>query len=271
MNAKQLLALSLLLLLSRENPLAQQGPMNIGISKAVESEAGAGTDLPVGSIILIKSGTCAAGWQEDTSLAGVVPFGTLAANADIGATGGNDNVTPAGTVSTPTFVGSALGTHLHGVGTYVPSAHSGAAVADHSSHTHTYTDVVNHTHTINITDPGHTHTQNVNSATNGGLNGYGVDTSTNTSTASGYSTASATTGVTAASVNPGGGVATGTTAGPSATLTHNVTQPSAHTMSGSSEAVGAGTPAGTVSQPTFTGSSLDNRQAFIKVIFCRKV
>jgi hypothetical protein len=73
--------------------------------------------------------------------------------------------------------------------------------------------------------------------------------------------------------NPTGGVATGTTAGPSATLTHAVTnnavtsagpsatlthavtQPNAHTLSGSSEAVSAGTPAGTVSTPTFTGSA----------------
>ncbi len=51
----------------------------------------------------------------------------------------------------------------------------------------------------------------------------------------------------------GTGVA-GRTGGPSATLSHVVTQPSAHTMSGTSEAVSAGTPAGTVSAPTFTGS-----------------
>jgi hypothetical protein len=94
-----------------------------------------------------------------------------------------------------------------GAKTKAISAHSGTAVADHASHTHTYTEV-----------PNHVHVQSVNSATTGGLNGYGVDTSTNTSTASGYSTA-----------NPTGGVATGTTAGPNATLTHTVTQPSAHT------------------------------------------
>jgi hypothetical protein len=94
-----------------------------------------------------------------------------------------------------------------GAKTKAISAHSGTAVADHASHTHTYTEV-----------PNHVHVQSVNSATTGGLSGYGVDTSTNTSVASGYSTA-----------NPTGGVATGTTAGPNATLTHSVTQPSAHT------------------------------------------
>lgn len=94
-----------------------------------------------------------------------------------------------------------------GAKTKAVSAHAGAAVADHASHTHTYTEV-----------PNHVHVQSVNSATTGGASGYTPDTSTNTSVASGYSTA-----------NPTGGVATGTTNGPSATLSHSVTQPGAHT------------------------------------------
>lgn len=103
--------------------------------------------------------------------------------------------------------------------------HSGTAVDDHtftqptaaaeSAHTHTYTDVVNHVHV-----------QSVNTASTGGLSGYTADTSTNTSAASGYSTA-----------NPTGGKATGTTAGGSshthtisggAVDAHTVTQPSQH-------------------------------------------
>lgn len=176
--------------------------------------------------------------------------GTYAASADSAGT-------PAGTNSVPTFAGSALAAHTHGVGTYAASAHSGAAVDDHASHTHTYTQVVNHTHVVDVTDPGHMHVENNNSATTGGLAGWGArDTSTNTSAATGYSTASAVTGITAATQNPAGGVATGTTAGPSAILTHAVTQPAAHTLSGSSSADSAGTPAGTVSAPTFTGSTL---------------
>lgn len=67
--------------------------------------------------------------------------------------------------------------------------------------------VVNHTHGVTITDPGHTHVENLNSATTGGLRGATPDTSTNTSTASGYSTASSTTGITATTANPAGGVA----------------------------------------------------------------
>lgn len=56
---------------------------------------------------------------------------------------------------------------------------------------------------VTITDPGHTHVQNKNTATNGGLSGTTPDASTNTSAPSGYSTESATTGITA-TANTGG-------------------------------------------------------------------
>jgi microcystin-dependent protein len=60
-------------------------------------------------------------------------------------------------------------------------------------------------HTHAVTDPGHTHVQGVNSATTGGTSGYTPDTSTNTRVNSGYSTSSATTGIT--NQNTGGGQA----------------------------------------------------------------
>lgn len=207
------------------------------------------------------------------------------------ATGGAKTSVSSGTVSQPTFTGSALGTHIHGAGTLAPSSHSGAAVGDHAahthsvtsnvsvgdhaSHTHDYTQVLNHTHAVNITDGGHSHAVQSQTATTGAATSYEhgtVDTSS-AKASEGDTTASATTGITATTSNPAGGVATGTTAGPSATqthsvtnnavtsgnpsatLTHSVTQPSDHTMSGSSQAVSAGTPAGTVSQPTFTGAA----------------
>lgn len=165
--------------------------------------------------IVIRTSACGAGFTEVAALAGQTVIGTLNASGDVGATGGANDITPEGTNS-----GGAV------------SAHTGTAVADHASHTHTYTDVVNHTHP-----------QAVNSATTGGLSGYTPDTSSNTSTTSGYSTG-----------NPTGGVATGTTAGPSATLTHSVTQPGNHTFT----------------QPAFAGTPFDNRSAFTKVIFCQK-
>lgn len=48
-----------------------------------------------------------------------------------------------------------------------------------------------------VTDPGHTHVENSNNTTTGSLRGWGApDTSTNQSTATGYSTASSQTGLT---------------------------------------------------------------------------
>jgi hypothetical protein len=245
--------------------------------------------LPAGAIILILSGTCPAGFSEVPALSGKVIIGTTALAGDVGTSGGSDTITPQGTNSAPTFTGQALGTHAHGTGTYATSAHAGSAVADHASHTHTYTEVLNHTHTVSVTDPGHNHTQNAHThtqmsitSTTGSVGGYEHGTADASSTVSdeinpdalvAATTAtnnSATTGISASTANPGGGTATGTTAGPSATLSHQVTQPNAHTLSGNSEATSAGTPAGTVSAPTFTGSQFDNRSAWVKAIFCAK-
>jgi hypothetical protein len=112
------------------------------------------------------------------------------------------------------------------------SAHAGTAVADHASHTHSYTEIVQHTHAVNITDNGHSHVITSQTATTGGATSYEhgtLDTSSAEAEAT-ETTASATTGITATTSNPAGSVASGTTAGPSATLTHSVTQPSNHTV-----------------------------------------
>jgi hypothetical protein len=84
----------------------------------------------------------------------------------------------------------------------------GGATGGSATHSHAaHTAPINHTHGVTVTDPGHVHVQGVNSATTGGLSGYTPDTSSNTRVNSGYSTSSATTGVTAATANPAGGVA----------------------------------------------------------------
>lgn len=61
---------------------------------AAPSPSGGG--LPAGGVVLVVSGTCAAtlgaGWAEETTLAGRFVLGTLAANSDIGATGGQDSI-----------------------------------------------------------------------------------------------------------------------------------------------------------------------------------
>lgn len=172
---------------------------------AVQVPLGGG-GVPQGAIIFIDAGTCPTGFEEASELSGKTIIGTVAANKDVGTTGGSDTITPEGEVTAPTFTGTP------------------------------FTDVINHTHPV--TDPGHTHVEQNNSATTGGLAGWGArDTSTNTAVATGYSTQSATTGVT--TNNPAGGVA-------------------------------SITPAGTNSAPSFTGTEHDNRSAFIKVIGCRK-
>lgn len=172
-----------------------------------------GGGLDAGLIVLSLT-ACPTGYTEETSLNGKFVLGTLNGNGDVTGTGGADSITPAGTNS-----GGAV------------SAHAGTAVADHASHTHTYTDVV-----------AHTHTQASQTATTGAVSSWEhgvIDTSS-----------------TAAETLPTGstGVATGTTAGPGAALTHSVTQPSAHTFT----------------QPTFAGTQFDNRPAFVRVIFCKK-
>ena len=97
-----------------------------------------------------------------------------------------------------------------GAKTKAISAHSGTAVADHASHTHTYTQVPNHTHPHNL---------------QGGTTGATTGTNVMGSTATGGSARA----MAIATSNPTGGVATATTNGPGATLTHSVTQPGAHT------------------------------------------
>lgn len=51
---------------------------------------------------------------------------------------------------------------------------------------------------------------------------------------------------------------------------HAVTQPSDHSLSGYTTTVSAGTPAGTVSTPTFTGTSADYRPAFYSLAFIQR-
>lgn len=96
-----------------------------------------------------------------------------------------------------------------GAKTQTPSAHSGASVADHASHTHTYTQVPNHVHGVSTI---------LRTATTGGATTQVTNAQDTSSTAD----------TTRKTDNPDGGVAQGTTAGPSAALTHNVTQPANH-------------------------------------------
>lgn len=85
--------------------------------------------LPANLIVLTLT-TCPSGYSEATELNGITVIGTLAANKDVGTTGGLDNVTPAGT-NTAVSAGTPSGTNS------IPTFTGNAS-----------TDVVNHVHTL---------------------------------------------------------------------------------------------------------------------------
>ena len=183
---------------------------------ASHTHAGGSQAFPVGAVFIAvvatNPGTLLGYGTWAAFAAGRVLVGLDAGDADFDTaeeTSGAKTVAGAGNNSAPTFTGTP------------------------------FSGVINHTHTVDVTDPGHTHVQGVNSAATGGLVGATPDTSTNTRVNSGYSTSSATTGVTAATQNPAGGVA-------------------------------SITPAGTVSAPTFTGSATSVVQPSIAVYMWKR-
>src|SRR5262249_48610994 len=65
-----------------------------------------GTGVPSGLIAFLASGTCPTGWTEVSGLSGRIIRGTVAANGNVGTTGGSDTYTPQGSVAAPTFTGT---------------------------------------------------------------------------------------------------------------------------------------------------------------------
>lgn len=69
--------------------------------------------LPSGSIVFITSGTCPPGYSEVSALSARTLEFTVAANANVGTTGGSDTITPAGTIASSSqtkFTTSSTGT-----------------------------------------------------------------------------------------------------------------------------------------------------------------
>ena len=120
--------------------------------------------------------------------------------------------------------GTAVADHA----SHTHSVTSNVAVADHASHTHTYTQVPNHTHVIAAGQGSHKH-----GMSEGQTDGAGnLADRSNAASAATMETDLATLPEMVTN-NPTDGVASGTTAGPSATLTHSVTN-NAVTSGGSS-------------------------------------
>jgi hypothetical protein len=128
-----------------------------------------------------------------------------AAGVDPGATGGAATHTHAAHAAHVVTQPSAHAAHV----VTQPSAHTVTQPSDHASHTHTYTQTVNHVHR-----------QQYNPTTTGALSGPTTAPDTSSSGTAAWGTVD--------TQNPTGGVATGTTAGPGATITHTGTAVSAH-------------------------------------------
>jgi hypothetical protein len=76
-----------------------------------------------------------------------------------------------------------------------------------------FSDIINHTHAVNITDNGHVHGEVAPLSASGGALKFGIDTNASGTQAAGLDTASATTGITATTSNPASGVASITPTG----------------------------------------------------------
>lgn len=288
----------------------------------------AGGGIPAGLITVIVAGACPATWTEVSALNGKMLRGTLAANGDVGTAAGSDAITPTGTVSQPivtmnsytpagtnatvSFTPSgtiawpaAVPTFAGGAGTVAAqsftgsSATSGATTGGTPAGTvtapvFTGNALATHAHELPFQIASTTIFRQIAAAT------FGSGTS-RAATATQTHTANTTSAAVALSQAVTAGTPAGTNSAPTftgsalATHTHTVTATGTNgtvsftpagtiawpagvpTLTGASGTVPAeaftGTAAtltGTVSQPTFTGASFNNRPAYVNVIFCQK-
>lgn len=240
-------------------PIVQRRNINFtgaGVSVAdsggktvVTIAGGAGEAFPVGAVFIgvvsTNPGTLLGYGTWSTFGAGRVLVGLDSGDTDF------DTVEETGGAKTVASTGSNSNESAH-----THSVTSNVTVADHSSHTHTYTEIVEHTHTVNINDPGHAHTQTT-SATDGATTR--ADASSGGTTYNNVANINSnTTGITATTSNPAGSVATGTTAGPSATLTHSPTNNAVTSGAGSSHT------------HTYTGNATSVVQPYIVVYMWKR-
>lgn len=200
-----------------------------------------GSSLPSGMVTMILSGTCPSGFTEVSALNGKMLRGTLATNANVGTTGGSTTITPAGTVTAPTFTGSSATTSAVSAGT---------PAGTNSSPTFTGTALANHAHELPIQIPSTTTTRQIAVAA------FGTGTSRAATAVSTTGTANTTSAAVALTQPVSAGTPAGTVTAP--TFTGSAMGTHTHTL----------TATGTNSVPTFIGSVVDPSPLFTRVIFC---
>jgi hypothetical protein len=271
--------------------LAQSGLATTGWVQGQGYSTGSG--LPSGLITLVISGACPSGFTEVSALSGKFLQGTLAANGDVGTAGGNATITPTGTVSTPILTmnsytpgGSVAAPTFTGTSSQSTSAVSAGTPAG--------------TNATGTVTPAGTNAWPAGVPTNGAIAiGSFVNSATATTGNCAATNIAAGTGSTTAckatapnltvpaeghsgSLTPptiswpaGVPVFSGSSSTTSAEVftgsalgTHSHTLTPAGTNSAPAFTGNSAVLTGSISQPTFTGSAVDPRPAFIKVIFC---
>lgn len=205
---------------------------------------GGGTTFPSGAIILILSGTCPTGFTEVTALSGKFLLGTVAANSNVGTTGGNATITPSGTNSTVSFTPAGTNSTT----SFTPAGTNG-------------------TTTTGATSAGTPAGTNGTTTTGGTAITATATTAIVVSTGSGNNVSNNThthpshTHTVPAETFTGSAMATHTHTVPAETFTGTSGTVPAQTFTGTS---------GSVPAATFTGNAVDPSPPFARVIFCSK-
>ena len=200
----------------------------------------ASSNIPAGLITFVNTGTCPTGWTEVVALNGKTLFGTLAANADVGTTGGSDAIIQTGSNSTSTVtpLGSNSTSTVTPLGTNSTSTVTPLGTIAWPAGVPTAASEASHNHNgSTISWPAGVPT----------FAGSALGTHQHTLTATGTNAASATSGNCAAT-----NVAIGTGALSACKATAPNLTVTAQTFTGSSAStslVSGGTPAGTISWP----------------------
>jgi hypothetical protein len=250
------------------------GVLHCQLASGASCDPAASGGLPSGVIVLSLT-SCPSGFTEVASLSGKMLRGTLVANGDVGTPGGNATITPTGTVSQPSFTGTSnqatsavsAGTPAGTNGT-VSFIPTGTIAWPASVPAFTGSALATHQHELPFQDPSASGTTNFR-----GTAPATFGTGTSRAAVWGITTTSVTT---SAAVALSQAVSAGTPAG---TITWPASVPAfsgssgtvpAETFTGSAMGTHSHTltPAGTVSQPTFVGDAIDPSPSYVKVIFC---